>query len=184
MIPVGLHNNQWRRLVGAPILALHLLGCPFPPDEHLPRDNLVALTKLQAKGQRSGHKTVLGWDLDTRRLTCELTMHKCISWKDQILSLINLKETASTDLESIVGKLNHSSFLIPPSSPLSCSIASITSQTQTKQICIFHPTSYPTRPPSLIVIPQLLPSRNLSQSHHWKTAYHYEHHRFLWKWNW
>ena len=39
--------------MGAPLLALCLLGRPMPKHEPLPRDDVVAMAKLQAEGQPS-----------------------------------------------------------------------------------------------------------------------------------
>ena len=45
-IIVGHNNERWRRLVGASLLAVHVFGCPLHSDEHVPREDLVALKAL------------------------------------------------------------------------------------------------------------------------------------------
>ena len=49
IIPVGLYNTRWKLLVGAPLLALHLLGRPLSKHERLPRDDLVAMANCKLK---------------------------------------------------------------------------------------------------------------------------------------
>ena len=72
IISVGYFNPRWKRLVGAALLSLHVLGRHVSPNEPVPRDDLVAMKKLQAEGQLSETQTVLGWDIDTRRFATSL----------------------------------------------------------------------------------------------------------------
>ena len=67
IIGCGYFNSRWKRLAGAALLSLYVVGRPVSVDEPLARDDLVALKKFKAEGALSEIQTVLGWDVDTRR---------------------------------------------------------------------------------------------------------------------
>ena len=113
IITVGFHSKRWRRLCGATLLALHMFGRPAHENEPVPRNDLVALNKLLAAGSPSEIKTVLGWDIDTRRLLVSLPDDKFEEWCAQIQKAIDSKSISPSDLESLIGRLNHAAFVIP-----------------------------------------------------------------------
>ena len=94
-------------------LALHAVGRPASPNEPLPRDDLVALKKLQAEGRLSERQTVLGWDIDTRVFTTILPDLKCVDWKSQIETIISKQCTAKVEIDSLIGQLSHAAMTIP-----------------------------------------------------------------------
>jgi len=62
---------------------------------------------------RGERKLVLGWLIDTRRLTFELPENKHRAWTAAIWELL-AKDTASyKELEELIGRLNHAGFIIP-----------------------------------------------------------------------
>jgi hypothetical protein len=60
----------------AALLAIDLLGRPTHPDDPLPRDPLVAVKKVIAEGTPAEVLTILGWQIDTRRLIIQLPDEK------------------------------------------------------------------------------------------------------------
>ena len=65
-------------------LAIHALGRPLDDLEHIPRDNLVSLSKLEAEGSPAEQIVMLGFNIDTRRLTVSLPDHKFIAWSSSV----------------------------------------------------------------------------------------------------
>ena len=98
VIPVGLHSTRCKRLVGTPLLALHLLGCPMSKHEPLSRDDLVAIAKLQVEGQPSESKTALGWCIDTRTQMYHLPPDKHKNWSSRIYDMLKQGFTNIVDL--------------------------------------------------------------------------------------
>ena len=113
IISVGYFSKRWKRLAGASLLSLHILGRPVSKNEPLPRDDLVAMKKLQAEGRLSEKQTVLGWDIDTRRFTASLPDLKFVDWCSQIEDILNRKYTTKAELDSLIGRLNHAAMVIP-----------------------------------------------------------------------
>jgi hypothetical protein len=61
----------------------------------------------------SKQKIVLGWLIDTRRLTIELPVEKHWAWVGTIIDLIGQDLVSHKELEQLIGHLNHASFTIP-----------------------------------------------------------------------
>jgi hypothetical protein len=69
MIPVCVDIDENEERCGAAAsLAFDFLSRPVGPHKPIPREVLLSLTKLMGEGCFQGTKTVLGWNLDTRRL--------------------------------------------------------------------------------------------------------------------
>lgn len=64
----------------APLLAIGTMGRPTHMDDPLPRDPIVALKKLKVEGNPLETMTVLGWQIDTRRLLIQLPSEKADIW--------------------------------------------------------------------------------------------------------
>ena len=98
-------------------LALHLVGRPHDPSarESFPRDDLLALSKFLAEARPSERKTVLGWDVDTRRFTVALPEDKHAIWSQAIDKILARKNTLVTtkELETMLGRLSHAAYIIP-----------------------------------------------------------------------
>ena len=55
----------------------------------------------------------MGWLYDTRCLLISLPDSQTIAWIDSITDLITRGETTSSDLETIIGRLNHVGYVLP-----------------------------------------------------------------------
>ena len=101
------------RLSSATPLVIHTLCRPLADYEPIPREKPLTLNKLLAKGGLSETKTILGWDIDTRRLTIALPNHKFIAWDNELKTLISSKRCPTKSLECLIGRLNHTGYIIP-----------------------------------------------------------------------
>jgi hypothetical protein len=72
----------------APLLAIGTMGRPTHMDDPLPRDPIVALKKLKVEGNPLETMTVLGWQIDTRRLLIQLPSEKADIWDKELENLI------------------------------------------------------------------------------------------------
>ena len=96
-------------------LAIHATSRPHAGDdlEPIPRRPLLSHEKLVAEGAPEEIQIVLGWRLDCRRLLVSLPTDKFDAWKTDIGTLLDRRTCTRGDLETIVGRLNHASFVIP-----------------------------------------------------------------------
>jgi hypothetical protein len=81
-------DDHLERGRNAPLLAIDVMGRPTHDNDPLPRDPIVALKKLKAEGTPAEKMTVLGWQIDTRRLLIQLPTEKAKSWDGELGSLI------------------------------------------------------------------------------------------------
>jgi hypothetical protein len=84
------------------------------PNEPIPHYEMAARKKLDAKGQLSEMKMILGWLWDIHSLTISLPENKLIAWTDGINKLITKKRVGKKELETMIGQLTHVSMIIPP----------------------------------------------------------------------
>jgi hypothetical protein len=70
------------------------------------------MTKHQAEGRLEESKVILGWLINTRKLTVLLTKEKANDWIIDIRSCITTKRCTKSVLESIIGRLNHTSMIV------------------------------------------------------------------------
>jgi hypothetical protein len=96
-------------------LAIHATSRPHAGDdaEPVPRRPLLSNEKLIAEGAPDEVQIVLGWVLDCRRLLAALPADKFDAWTADILKVIDRRNCPREELEAIVGRLNHVSFVIP-----------------------------------------------------------------------
>ena len=98
---------------------LHLIGRPVEEGvpESLPRDALIAVSKFMADAKASETKTILGWEVDTRRMTVSLPSDEHRAWTIELQSLRTrpVRRATSKELESTIGRLSHASFVVPNS---------------------------------------------------------------------
>lgn len=96
-------------------LAVHTLSRPHQGDgnEPIKRRPLLGREKLEAEGRPSETMVVLGWEVDTRRLVVSLPNDKFIAWSGDLREVISAGCATSESLESLIGRLNHASFLVP-----------------------------------------------------------------------
>jgi hypothetical protein len=113
-----LHNKEAEeKLRMATLLAIEAVGRPNDgtcPSASITRENLVSLDKLHAEAGLSETKILLGWELDTRRLTVKLTQEKYDTWTKQIRDILASNgKTTKKVLESLIGRLNHAATIVP-----------------------------------------------------------------------
>jgi hypothetical protein len=96
-------------------LAIHATSRPHAGHdvEPVPRRPLLSDEKLIAEGAPEEIQVVLGWELDCRRLLAALPSDKFDAWTTAILAIIKPEHCSRQDLETIIGRLNHVSFIIP-----------------------------------------------------------------------
>jgi hypothetical protein len=95
-------------------LAIHVTCRPHAgAEEPIPHRPLLSPSKLEAKGTPAEIQIVLGWTLDTRRLLISLPADKFTAWQEDIRIIIKLGSVSRETLESVIGRLNHASFVIP-----------------------------------------------------------------------
>ena len=96
-------------------LAMHVTSRPHAGDEHepVPRRPILSLPKLVAEGRPEEIQIVLGWRIDTRRLEISLPEDKYKAWTGDIHQLIRDGHCRVKELETLVGRLNHTSYILP-----------------------------------------------------------------------
>ena len=96
-------------------LAMHVTSRPHAgdDDEPLPRRPILSAPKLTAEGSPAEVQVVLGWRIDTRRLEVSLPEDKFIAWTNDIRAARTNPTTARKELEQLLGRLNHASYVIP-----------------------------------------------------------------------
>jgi hypothetical protein len=77
-------------------LAVHVVGRPLSNNEPIPREPLLSHDKLLAEGAPSELKTVLGWEIDTRRLLLRLPPEKYTAWSQDIVNIVKIKKISHT----------------------------------------------------------------------------------------
>ena len=75
----GHVDKHWKRLAGASLLALCILGHPLGPDEHIPRDDLVSTRKLLTEGVPIETQVALGLQINTRLISMHCLMSNTMS---------------------------------------------------------------------------------------------------------
>jgi hypothetical protein len=95
-------------------LAIHVTSRPHAGRaEPIQRRPLLSPEKLKAEGRPVEVQNVLGWTLDTRRLLILLPHDKYLAWSEDLQLALTSKTLTYDSLESMIGCLNHVSFLIP-----------------------------------------------------------------------
>ena len=114
LISLGVATPQIiPRIMTAVIVAVHCIFRPLHPSESSVRATVVSLRKMSGEGQLAETKTVLGWLLNTRLLTISLPSTKHVAWTSEIQRLLAQGFTTKSDLETLVGRLNHIGYILP-----------------------------------------------------------------------
>ena len=104
-----------RAMNGVP-LAIHCVFRPKDEDEPISRDDILCLRKLLGEGALSEIKLILGWIIDSRLFKVFLSEDKERHWQKDIDELIDKQKRnepiRTKALESMIGKLNHASYLV------------------------------------------------------------------------
>jgi hypothetical protein len=82
-------------------------------NEPVPRRPLLGPEKLEAEGRSSETQFILGWEIRTRPFVVALPFDKHKAWKKDLELLIASKKGTQQELESMIGRLNHASHVIP-----------------------------------------------------------------------
>ena len=96
-------------------LAIHVTSRPHAGDdrEPTPRRPLLSNAKLIAEGSPAEIQIVLGWRIDTHRLQIGLPDDKFVAWSADLARIDAQKACRYDELDTLVGRLNHSSFVLP-----------------------------------------------------------------------
>ena len=96
-------------------LAMHVTSRPHAGEENepVPRRPILSLPKLLAEGSPAEIQTVLGWRIDTRRLLIALPDDKYEAWISDLTAIEATGRCHFKELDKIVGRLNHSSYVVP-----------------------------------------------------------------------
>ena len=81
--------------------------------EPVPRREPISLEKLEHEGIPREIQTVLGWEINTRLLLLRLLKEKFVAYTSDVDKLLAEGKTTMADLESILGKLVHTSYVVP-----------------------------------------------------------------------
>jgi hypothetical protein len=112
VIVPDLKENR-NRAVQSLLLAIHIICRPLDSNEHIAREDCLSLSKLAEEGMLSEEPIILGWKINTRRLTISLPENKYKRWNEDLSSYIKAKKISYKDLESLIGRLNHSATACP-----------------------------------------------------------------------
>jgi hypothetical protein len=106
--------NNRRRMPGIVPLAVFATCRPHAgEDKPIIRRQLLSPSKLVAEGTPAEIQIVLGWELNTRSLVLMLPGDKFTAWTQDIVDALSSGTILFGDLESLVGRLNHSAYVIP-----------------------------------------------------------------------
>jgi hypothetical protein len=96
-------------------MAVHVMSRPHAGEdlEPVPRKPLLGPDKLEAEGRGSVRQIVLGWEIRTRDLKVASPYDNHLAWREDLVALIKASRASWKELESMIGRLNHASFLIP-----------------------------------------------------------------------
>ena len=96
-------------------LAMHVTSRPHAGEAHepVPRRPILSQPKLMAEGRPEEVQIVLGWRIDTRRLEISLPDDKYKTWAGDVHQLIRDGHCGVKELETLVGRLNHTSYIMP-----------------------------------------------------------------------
>ena len=101
------------RGAGALPLAIHTLCRPLAPDEPIPRDDPLSLSKLIEEGTLAEQFVLLGWRVNLRLLILSLPRDKFLVWSQDIQLVIKNKHAPFQELDTLVGRLNHAATALP-----------------------------------------------------------------------
>ena len=113
MVVIPDLNANRNRAVQALLLSIHTLCRPLDPNEPIQRDDCLSLSKLVEEGQLSERFVLLGWQIDTRRMTIALPSKKSQRWDKDLGNIIFRKKISFGMLESMLGRLNHAASAYP-----------------------------------------------------------------------
>ena len=105
-------KDNGERIKHAVPLVLHTLFRPSNNLDSGPRDPIINMTKHAAEGKLEEVKIILGWKIDTHLFRVFLTQEKATDWLADINKTINQKYCEKKQLETIIGRFNHTGVII------------------------------------------------------------------------
>ena len=81
----------------------------------MPRRPILSIPKLIAEGRPEEVQIVLGWRLNTRLLEISLPDDKYMAWSADVRKVRSSGHCAMKELETLVGRLHHTAYIIPNS---------------------------------------------------------------------
>ena len=81
--------------------------------EPIPRRQILSPEKLAAEGSPAEIQQVLGWTIDTRRLTVSLPKKKFDMWTGDIKRIQKARRASTELLATIEGRLQHAASILP-----------------------------------------------------------------------
>jgi hypothetical protein len=110
-------DEHFQRGRNAALLAIDVLGRPVHTEDPFPRDPIIATKKVMAEGTPTEILTILGWQIDTRRLLIQLPEEKAKTWETDLSALIQDGDqgypVTLKHLESIQGRNVHIATIVP-----------------------------------------------------------------------
>jgi hypothetical protein len=100
-------NDNRIRGAGALPLAIHALCRPLANDEPISRDDCLSFSKLTEEGTLSEKIVILGWQFNLRLLIIALPRDKYLAWSSDLQRIIKNKHASFSELDSLIGRLNH-----------------------------------------------------------------------------
>jgi hypothetical protein len=107
-------DNRHRQPAIVPLAVFATMRPHAGDAEPVLRRPLLSPSKVAAEGAPAELQIVLGWELHTRRLTIGLPLDKFLAWTLDLDTTILARSVIFAELESIVGRLNHASFVMIP----------------------------------------------------------------------
>ena len=85
-------NKNLNRLQNAIPLATEVVFRPLSDTERVKRNDQINETKLQGEGRPSETKIILGWEVNSRKFSVHLPVHKYIAWNGDLQKIIKSGE--------------------------------------------------------------------------------------------
>jgi hypothetical protein len=102
-------DREAERSAAAIPLALHIVGRPHDPSrqESFPRDHILPIPKFLAEAKPSERKVILGWIVDTRKLSVALPQDKFKLWTKSVEDILRRHKSPipAKELETLMGRL-------------------------------------------------------------------------------
>jgi hypothetical protein len=112
-----LSEDHFQRGRNAALLSIDTMGRPTCYGDPLSRDPIVATKKVIAEGTPTEILTILGWQIDTRRMLIQLPAEKADAWDKELQALLTLgdagKPIGAKRLETMQGRNIHVASIIP-----------------------------------------------------------------------
>jgi hypothetical protein len=96
-------------------LAMYATSRPHAGEENEPikRRAILSQQKLIAEGSPAEKQIVLGWHLNTRKITISLPADKYEAWTSSLAAILADRTCTKGELETLEGQLNHTAHMIP-----------------------------------------------------------------------